>query len=217
MKKCLILANGKPPTKNVIKTLMKSEYSTLFCADGGANAAMKMNLSPHYIIGDLDSIRSKTINHFLNKTEIIKLNGQNDTDVEKCLKAAIKKKFNEAILLGVTGDRLDHTFCNLGIVIKYFDKIKIKIIAENSLLTAITGHYKLKTFPGETISIYGIDKLTKISSKGLKYPLNKIALPFGHKESTSNIALHDEIELKVTGGIIFIIRDFYIMRKHGLL
>lgn len=217
MKKCLILANGKPPTKNVIKTLMKCEYSTLFCADGGANAAMKMNLLPNYIIGDLDSIQSKTINHFLNKTEIIKLNGQNDTDVEKCLKAAINKKFDEAILLGVTGDRLDHTFCNLGIVIKYFDKIKIKIIAENSLLTAITGHYKLKTFPGETISIYGIDKLTKISSKGLKYPLNKIALPFGHKESTSNIALHDEIELKVTGGIIFIIRDFYIMRKHGLL
>jgi len=217
LKKCLILANGKPPTKDVINILMKHNYSTLFCADGGANAAMKMGLFPHYIIGDLDSIQSETVNHYFGKTEILKLNGKNDTDVEKCLKSAIKKKFDEAILMGVTGDRLDHTFCNLGIVIKYFDKIKIKIIAENSLLTAITGSHKLKTFPGETISIYGFDSRTKIFSKGLKYPLNKIALPFGHKESTSNIALHDHIELKVTGGIIFIIRDFYIMRKHGLL
>lgn len=197
--------------------LMKHNYSTLFCADGGANAAMKMSLLPHYIIGDLDSIRSETINYYFGKSKIIKLNGINDTDVEKCLKSAIKKRYDEAILLGVTGDRLDHTFCNLGIVIKYFDEIKIKIIAENSLLTAITGSHQIKTFPGETISIYGFDSRTKVISRGLKYQLNKIALPFGHKESTSNIALHDQVELKVTGGIIFVIRDFYIMRKHGLL
>lgn len=196
---------------------MRSDYSTLFCADGGANSAMKMGLTPQYIIGDLDSITLEALKYFQNKSKIIKLNRQNDTDVEKCLKEAIKLKFDEAILLGVTGDRLDHTFCNLGIVIKYFDEIKIKIVAENSLLTPLTGTHKLKTVPGETISIYGIDDSTKISSKGLKYQLNKTALPFGHKESTSNIALHDKIELKVTSGIIFVIRDFYVVRKHGLL
>jgi thiamine pyrophosphokinase len=217
MKKCLILANGKTPSKNVIYTLMKNDYSTLFCADGGANAAMKLGLLPQYIIGDLDSIQKQTLEFYNGKTSIKKLCRQNDTDVEKCLKFAIKKKFKEAILLGVTGDRLDHTFCNLGIVIKYFDEILIKIVAENSLLTPLTGTHKLKAVPGETISVYGVDSRTKISSKGLKYPLNRTALPFGHKESTSNIALQDYIELKVTGGIIFVIRDFHKMRKHGLL
>lgn len=217
MKKCIILASGKPPSKVAITFLMRSDYSTLFCADGGANSAMKMGLTPQYIIGDLDSITLEALKYFQNKSKIIKLNRQNDTDVEKCLKEAIKLKFDEAILLGVTGDRLDHTFCNLGFVIKYFDEIKIKIVAENSLLTPLTGTHKLKTVPGETISIYGIDDSTKISSKGLKYQLNKTALPFGHKESTSNIALHDKIELKVTSGIIFVIRDFYVVRKHGLL
>jgi len=217
LKKCIILANGKAPKKDVIIHFAKRGYSVLFCADGGANSAMKMGLLPHYIIGDLDSIHSETVKYYFGKTEIIKLNRQNDTDVEKCLKSAIKKKFGEAILLGVTGDRLDHTFCNLGIVIKYFNKIAIKIIAENSLLTAITGSHKINTLPGETISIYGIDNNTKISSKGLKYRLKKIALPFGHKESTSNIALGNEIMLKVQDGIIFVIRDFQVMRTHGLL
>jgi thiamine pyrophosphokinase len=217
LKKCIILANGKAPKKDVIIYFAKRGYSTLFCADGGANSAMKMGLLPHYIIGDLDSIHSETVKYYFGKTEIIKLNRQNDTDVEKCLKSAIKKKFDEAILLGVTGDRLDHTFCNLEIIIKYFEKINIKIIAEKSLLTAITGSHKLKTFAGETISIYGIDSNTKISSKGLKYRLKKIALPFGHKESTSNVALGSEIMLKVQDGIIFVIRDFQVMRTHGLL
>lgn len=196
---------------------MGKNYSTLYCADGGANTARKMNLIPQYIIGDLDSIHHKTLIYYENRANVIKITRQNDTDVEKCLKHAIKQKFDEAALTGVTGDRLDHTFCNLGIVLKFFDKIKIKIIAENSLLTALTGIHSIATYRGETISIYGIDNQTKISSKGLKYPLKKTALPFGHKESTSNVSLHDKIELKIEGGIVFLIRDFQMLKKHGLV
>ena len=196
---------------------MRNSYSTLFCADGGANSAMKMGLIPDYIIGDLDSIHEVTLKYYKAKARIIKISRQNDTDVEKCLKHAIKHKFEEAVLAGVTGDRLDHTFCNLGIVLKFFNEIGIKIIAENSLLTALTGNHIIPTFRGETISIYGIDNRTKISSKGLKYPLNKIALPFGHRESTSNVSLHNKIELKIKGGIIFLIRDFQKLREHGIL
>lgn len=216
MKKCIILANGKPPSKSAIIFLMSNGYSTLFCADGGANSAMKMGLTPSYIIGDLDSIQKNTLRYFKNKSEIIKLKRQNDTDVEKCLKHAIKLNFDEAVLTGVTGDRLDHTFCNLGIVLKYFNKISIKIVAENSILIAVTGINQLNTFPGETISIYGIDDRTRISSSGLKYQMRNTALPFGQKESTSNIALADQIKLKVVNGIIFIIRDFNSMKKYGL-
>lgn len=217
MKKCIILANGKPSKKNVIVHLTKKDYSTLFCADGGANTALKMGLVPDYIIGDLDSISSKTLNFFRKKTKIIKLNRQNDTDVEKCLKEAIKLKFDETILTGVTGNRLDHTFCNLGIVIKFFNKIKIKIVAENSLLIPLTGSNTLNTYPGEIISIYGIDNETKISSKGLKYRLDNTTLPFGKRESTSNVALGNQVKLEADNGVIFVIRDFQFLRKHGLI
>jgi thiamine pyrophosphokinase len=216
VKKGIVLANGKRPSKSVVSFLTKNKYSTLFCADGGANAALQMGLTPNFIIGDLDSIHPNTLKYFEGKSKIIKLPRQNDTDVEKCLKLAIKLNFIEAILLGVTGDRLDHTFCNLGIVLKFFGKINLKIIAENSLLTALTGTHTIRTHPAEIISIYGIDKSTKISSKGLKYKLVKTQLPFGHKESTSNVAIADEIELQIQSGIIFLIRDFKIMKKYGL-
>ena len=61
MKKCIILANGKPPAKKILSFLMANGYSTLYCADGGANAARRMNLIPNYIIGDLDSIHGCNI------------------------------------------------------------------------------------------------------------------------------------------------------------
>jgi thiamine pyrophosphokinase len=217
MKKCIILANGKHPQKSVIQFLRKKNYSSLICADGGANSANKLKIIPDFIIGDLDSINELTLNKFKSASKIIRIKRQNDTDVEKCLKFAIKKKYNEAALLGVTGNRLDHTFCNLGIVIKYFHKIKIRIIAENSILTPYAGATELKTRPGETISLYGFNRKTKIYSKDLKYPLTNIALPFGEKESTSNIALFNSTKINIKGGVIFIVRDYRVMKNYDLI
>lgn len=216
MEKFIILANGKPPSKSLMNYLDSFGYSQIICADGGANKARRLKLIPSAIIGDFDSIHPSTLKYYRNKTRIFKMKRQNDTDVEKCLKYLITKNINEVILLGVTGNRLDHTFCNLGITLKFFDKINIRIIAENSLLAAVKGKVKIKTEPGEIISLYGFDSKTKITTKGLKYPLTRERLPFGVRESTSNVALTDEIELKVESGKIFIIREFNVMKKYGL-
>lgn len=216
MKKCIILANGKAPRKNVISFFQKKDFNTLICADGGANTALKLKLKPEYIIGDLDSINEATLKKFTRTATIINYQRQNDTDVEKCLKFAINKKFSEAILIGVTGDRLDHTICNLGIVLKFFDNINISLLAENSYLKPYKGNVILKSFKGEIISIYGFDTQTKIISRGLKYSLKNIALPFGEKDSTCNVSASDSFQLKIINGVIFVIRDFNVMKKYSL-
>ena len=66
------------------------------------------------------------------------------------------------------------------------------------------------------ISLYGLNGETRITSSGLKYPLSNIALPFGKRESTSNIALADRLKLKIKNGIIFVVRDFDTVKKHKL-
>lgn len=216
MKKCIILANGKPPKKSIITFFQRKGYSKLICADGGANSALKMQLVADVIIGDLDSISAEALKEFKSVSKIIRLKRQNDTDVEKCLKYVIKNKFSEVLLVGVTGNRLDHTFCNLGIVLKFFPQIKISLIAENSFLMAYTGNVELKTFSGETISLYGISPKTTITSEGLKYELKNVALPFGVRESTSNIAKTNSVMLQIDNGVVFIIRDLKTMIEHDL-
>ncbi|MEW6652515.1 MAG: thiamine diphosphokinase [Bacteroidota bacterium] len=217
MKKCLVLANGDKPKKSTVAFLKMKGYSTLICADGGADSAHKLNLVPDYIIGDLDSIDSSTKTFYTDKCRIIQIKRQNDTDVEKCLKFAIKKGFTDVMLLGATGSRIDHSFCNLGLVLKYFEQIKIKVLHVNSLLEAVEGRVILKTSPNEIISIYGFDQKTTITSNGLKYTLNNTALPFGVKESTSNAALGNIVSLDVKKGKIFIIRDFEVMKKNDFI
>jgi thiamine pyrophosphokinase len=216
MKKGIILANGNPPRKQIINYLFSKGYSTLICADGGADHAYKMKLLPEFIIGDLDSISGKTHDYYKSRSTIIKLSRQNDTDVEKAIKLAITKKIDEAVLLGVTGDRLDHTFCNLGIVLKFFDKIRCMIIAENSILIPLSKLNIIKSIPGETISLYGFNKKTKITTNGLKYPLDKTALPFGERESTSNVSISEILKINVLGGVMFLIRDFNFIKTHDL-
>lgn len=217
MKKCIIIANGRSPSKNVVNFFKKKDYSTIICADGGANSAFKLGLVPDFIIGDLDSIKPEILEFYSDKSTIIKIKRQNDTDVEKCLKFAIRKGFSEALLLGVTGDRLDHTICNLGIVLKFYNQIKCCIVAENSYLIPTDETITLKSNAGETISIYAFDKKTKITSDGLKYPLRNSTLAFGEKESTSNVAISNSVRIVVKGGIIFIIRDFNFIRKNDLI
>ncbi len=207
MKKAIVLANGKPPKKRVIEKLRKFGYDYFICADGGANEARRLGIFPDLIIGDFDSAKPEVLKYFSGKSKIIHLKRQNDTDVEKALKYAIRKGFGEVLLLGATGDRLDHSFCNLGIVLKFFKKIKVKIIHENSFLIPVAGKTILRTEPGEIISVFGFDGKTKFASKHLKYPLKNIPLKFGVRESASNVALKETIEIKVSGGVGFLVRD----------
>ena len=217
MKKCIIIANGKTPSKNVIQFFQHKGFSTIICADGGANSAKKIGITPDFIIGDLDSVDSGTLKYFNTKSTIIQIKRQNDTDVEKCLKFAIRERYDEAVLLGVTGNRLDHTIGNLGIVLKYFYKIRSHIVAEYSFLSAYNSNMSLKSIKGEIISLYAFDDKTFITSKGLKYPIKNSRLPFGKVESTSNVAISSIVELKIKGGIVFVIRDFNFVKKHDLV
>lgn len=217
IKKCIILANGKPPLKRVIKYFQNKNYSDLLCADGGGNTALSLNLSPKYIIGDFDSISALTLDRYSQSTEMIRIKRQTDTDVEKCLKFAGRNHYSEIILMGVTGNRLDHTYNNLGILVKYFSKFDLAIVAENSFLKAYNKNTILRTLPGEVISIYGLNNSTKIKSIGLKYPLKNITLPFGIKDSTSNVSTAHEVILKIKNGAIFVIRDIKFVMKNDLI
>lgn len=217
MSKFILLANGRTPKKGDITYLKRSGYQTIFCADGGANAAFRLGIAPDYIIGDFDSVRPDVLLSFQNTSGIIKFNRQDDTDVEKCLKYAIENGFDDCCMLGVTGDRLDHSYCNLGIALKYSDRLKLRIISESTMLQVISGSVCFASLPGEVISIFGFDEKTRFSTKGLKYPLKDEALPFGKRESTSNVALGNEFSIDVKGGRAFLMRSFSAVRKGGFL
>lgn len=217
MKSCIIIANGDSPKRGVINYLQKNGAEYIIAADGGANSVYKLGIVPNSIIGDFDSIKSKVKEYFSDKSEIIKYDRQDGTDVEKALKFAIEKGYETVYLLGGTGDRMDHSICNLGIVLKFYARIRIILLHGKTILHPYSSDVVLQTIPNETISLYAFDDKTKITSAGLKYPLKKATLRFGVSESTSNVALGNKVNLTINDGIIFVIRELKVMRKNGLI
>ena len=78
----VILANGAFPT-HLMPLEILEDAGTVICTDGSANALAKLDLSPHVIIGDLDSIDPDYEFHGL---EIHDPNQEN-TDLEKVLES----------------------------------------------------------------------------------------------------------------------------------
>ena len=76
----VILANGSFPT-HPIPLKFLTDAGTVICTDGSANTLDKLNLIPHVIIGDLDSIDPN------NKFHGLEIHDQNqeNTDLEKGL------------------------------------------------------------------------------------------------------------------------------------
>mgnify|MGYP000846755196 FL=1 len=212
----IIIGNGKCPKKKEINYLKGIGYERIICADGGANYTFKNKIIPDYIIGDLDSINREVYKFYKDKSKIIQIKRQNDTDIEKVIKFLISKKEKMAIILGGTGDRIDHTICNLSIIYKYFSKIKLSVLHENTILIPISGEKSFKSFKGELVSLFGFDKRGRVTTKGLKYRLNDEPLVFGINESLSNVSTTNNFTINSQGGILFLVRNYEDMKKYDL-
>ena len=216
IKKAIIIGNGQKPSKSVISRLQKNGFTDIICADGGANNLFKLNIIPKFIIGDLDSISPDVLDYYSSKTKVIKVKDQNSTDIEKCLNKLIKLNYKEAVLLGCTGNRLDHSLGNLSIMYKYAESIKTFLVHHQSFLSIFNDKIELNTTPGETISFFGINPNIKISTTGFKYNLNNETITFGFRESISNEAKLDKVTLEVTDKI-FLIRNIEFILKNDFL
>jgi thiamine pyrophosphokinase len=198
MKRALILANGKPPSKQLFrKYLLSADW--FICADGGANTAVRFGSIPHLIIGDFDSVRKETLRVF-SKVEIRKLKDQNSTDLEKALTAAIRKKCTEIVVLGATGGQLDHAIGNLSALAKFSRKTAIKFIDDTGEFIPV-GHKLEITLPvGTSISLLPLSRCSAIVTTGLKWNLDNESLQLGIRESTSNLVVSSHVNIKVRSG-----------------
>lgn len=217
MNKCIIIANGESPDLRLIKKLRKLDYNFIICADGGANAARELNIIPDLIVGDFDSIKKKNLNFYIKKTHVLKIEDQNNTDVEKALNQAKIFGFEKVVLLGAIGDRLDHSYANICIAAKYYPDIKVGIIWGKSYLYIISGEENFKTKKGETISLFGVNPEAKFYSSGLRYALNGITLPMGVRESESNETISDIVSIKVENGKGLLFRELKMALKYDFI
>lgn len=211
----VIFLNGLYPKDEQILELLDNKI--LICADGGANVAKRLGLTPNYIIGDLDSISLDTLEYYksINVPIIKQIKEKDYTDFENCLMfieygfipSQCNRDFSSVLhfeknvlVFGATGKRIDMTLSNLK-VIESNPSIKL-ITEEGEQVFVISDNTELR-YKNRTISIIPISDST-ISLKGFKYTLDNVKI----KKETSlacNIQQDDVAYIYISGRAYVII------------
>ncbi|MEP7241030.1 MAG: thiamine diphosphokinase, partial [Devosia sp.] len=151
-------------------------------------------LTPEAIIGDFDSVRS--IEAWLGRARLIRLEEQDTTDFEKALYST---RAPLTVAIGMTGHRFDHTLAALDAIAKQARDRKIILIDEHDLALATSGRFEFDVDEGERVSVHPLWPIDFHRSYGLKYPLDGLRLAPGERTGTSNAAVdgHFVIEPEV--------------------
>lgn len=212
MKNCLIICNGKLDNKLIRKIIdsIKPRKQLIIAADGASDFLRRHNIIPDYIIGDLDSISSLTKKYFTaKKVKIVKIYDQNKNDLEKCILFALSKKIKNISVLGISGNRADHTLNNISIMKKFFRKANITAYDTDYEYYFISRKTEFECKPGDVVSLIAMQKAGGITAKGLKYPLKNSALEFGGMQGALNSAVSRKVSIEVKKGTLLIFKKFY--------
>ncbi len=208
--RALILANGEAPSKRTLQTLLK-DNSLFVCADGGANAAVRFGLNPDVIVGDLDSTLPQTIRK-LRRSEVHQIVDDYSTDLEKTLGWVIEKGFDEIVVAGATGGRLDHFLGNLSAMVKFSPKASITFVDDTGEWIYVDRSKELLIPAGSMISLIPISHCDGIVTRGLRWNLNFESLELGVRDGTSNIVVESPVRISVAKGNLILFR-LYQSRK----
>ncbi len=203
-KDALVICNGEKPTKKLLSPLLKDKPFIL-CADGGANKARAVGITPQCIIGDLDSITPQT-RKFFSSVPIIQIKDQYSTDLEKALNYLVAGGFPSAMIVGAMGERPDHTLSNFSILLKYNAKIALKFIDERCTVEIVRKKIRFEAKVGQQISLVPMGTCSGITTVGLKYPLKNETLTLGVREGSSNEATRRAVSISIKDGSLLLFK-----------
>ena len=119
MQRCVIVGGAGIREYQQIRKSLRGDDWFVYC-DGGLRHVQELGREPNLIVGDFDSHEQPKTD-----TEMIVLpREKDDTDTVYAVKEAVRRGFREFLLIGVIGERFDHTFGNVSLLL-YLDALGI--------------------------------------------------------------------------------------------
>ena len=186
MKRCVIVGGADINNYVFINEKLCSDDYVIFC-DSGLKHLSHLQVNPSLIVGDFDSHE----NPHLDVETIVLPCEKDDTDTVYAVKEAVKRGFDEFLLIGVVGARLDHTLGNVSILV-YLDSIGKEgcIIDDYSEMEIVSDKPVYISDQYSYFSLLNITGCAKgITIKGAKYPLTDSEITCEYQYGVSNEVL----------------------------
>lgn len=206
----LLFANGELNRGLMLDRLLDSlECPRVICADGGALHARALELTPHTIIGDLDSLTTEQVADFkAANAEIIQHPAEKDeTDLELALYHCRQIGASAIFILGALGGRFDQTIANILLLTQpAFSDMRIKMIDGDQVLRLLKpGWHDIQGRPGDLISLIPLVSAERIRTRDLQYPLHGETLRFGPARGVSNVIVGTRPALHFRFGLLLLV------------
>lgn len=206
MKRCVIVGGADISNYSFIRQTLRTDDYVIFC-DSGLKHLKQLQVQPSLIVGDFDSHE----NPHLDVETIVLPCEKDDTDTVYAVKEAVKRGFDDFLLIGVVGARLDHTLGNVSILL-YLDSLgkhgciiddysEMEIVSEKPV--SVCDRYAFFSLLNITGSANGI------TITGAKYPLNGGVISCEYQYGISNEVLPGETAVvSVKCGKLLLIKVF---------
>jgi len=194
--------------------IVEAQNPVIICADGAARYLRVLDILPAFIIGDMDSIDTDTLEYFYRKgSTILRHPGEKDeTDTELALEYAIKLRPRTIYIFGALGGRIDHTLANISLLIMG-DKAGVRtiIIDETCELFIVSRSVIIEGQTGQTVSLLPLSsEVTGITLEGFEYPLSDAVMECGKPYGISNRMISEKGMISIQSGYLLVIRDFVV-------
>ena len=164
----IIIANGeKPFAPQCIKLIHNAE--TTVCCDGAIRHLEEMGIRPTVIVGDGDSLSAEQRSRYAS---IIDADASTDyNDLTKAFRYCEAHQLDDLVIVGGCGLREDHTLANIGLLLRYAGRFKVRMVTNYGIFTPISGTTTFSSRAGEQVSIFSFTPNTRLTFHGLRYPV----------------------------------------------
>lgn len=190
----LVIVGGGALDTGLLQRL-QGAGAAVVAADGGAEGCARAGIIPEAIIGDMDSL--KDAKGWAGRTKIVRIEEQDSTDFEKCLRMTSAPV---TLALGMTGKRFDHTLAALDAVARHAAGRWIILVDEEDIALAVCGGFAFAVEPGARVSVHPLQRVAFARSSGLTFPLDGLVLAPGVRTGTSNMAVTGPFSIETAPG-----------------
>lgn len=204
MRRCVVIGGADIGRYDRIRSCLRTD-DFYICCDSGLKHREGLGIVPDLIVGDFDSCENP---HTETETIVLPCE-KDDTDTVFAVKEALARGFQQFLLVGVIGGRLDHTLGNVSLL--------LMLHARGKAAAAVDDYSEMEIVSNLPVQIddrYAFFSLLNISGtaqgitiKNAKYPLQDAEITCEYQYGISNEVLPGRTaEVSVENGRLLLIK-----------
>ena len=189
MRRCVIIGGASIGDYGTVSAKLRQDDYMIYC-DCGLRHMDGLGAEPDLIVGDFDSYSNPEMG-----TETIVLPCEkDDTDTVFAVKEALRRGFEDFLLIGVVGERLDHTLGNVSILLMLDSAGKKGIIIDDySEMEIVSDRCEKPCIIDDSYAYFSLLNISGtargVTIRGAKYPLENAEITCEYQYGVSNEVL----------------------------